>query len=265
MFWSNRLSINDFDIHNKIREIAEPRRNSEKIPKRVALKFNMNSMVHLFIRNKLLQSAPEVAYMSIRMYTSVCIHLYVFICMYTSVCTHLYVYICMYTVVCIHLYVYICLKKQMFRCDWSLWTHLYVYICMHVYSCMYTSICIHAYVYICMYTYASENSRKTNLCATQRWAEKIWFAPPVKNSLKTAISIYGFVTFLPGVTDDSFWNLLHTSELPGGTYVRTGLYVRLYVYNVRMYTFVCIHTDGPKSTLYVYIHMYTALKSTLYV
>ena len=46
---------------------------------------------------------------SIRMYTSVCIHLYVYICMYTSVCTHLYVYICMYTFVCIYLYVYICM------------------------------------------------------------------------------------------------------------------------------------------------------------
>ena len=51
----------------------------------------------------------ESASPSIRMYTSVCIHLYVYICMYAAVCIHLYVYSCMYTSVCIHLYVYICL------------------------------------------------------------------------------------------------------------------------------------------------------------
>ena len=52
-----------------------------------------------------------------------------------------------------------------------------------------------------------------------RWIAKIKFTQPVKNSLKTAISIHDSAIFCPQATSDSFWHLLDTSGLPGATSV----------------------------------------------
>jgi len=119
-------------------------------------------------------------------------HLHVYVCMYTPVCTHvcihLYIYTSMYTSVCIHPYVYICMNT-------SVCIHLYVCTCMH------TSVCIHLYVNSCMYTSVCIHQYiKTSHCPPGRRTKKIRFQHAVKNNLKTAISVYDFVTFWPQAT-----------------------------------------------------------------
>ena len=49
-------------------------------------------------------------------------------------------------------------------------------------------------------------SRKANPCVSWHWTPKIRFPHAIKNSLKTAISIYDFVTFWPEATDGSFFS-----------------------------------------------------------